>query len=115
MQSVKFRYEYRFDYWGDMGIRVQFVKDFHSIEEIQSLANHPHLLRRTWAQTLVSNYRRTNVTGPISLNAHDFNLTYGQVVKAHFPAGAVLSFVEPTQAGQDLLLIIQVSLFILVL
>ena len=109
MENYKFRYEYRFDY-GSMGIRVQFVKDFQSVDQLQTLANCPHVHRRSWAASLVANYRNL---GSVKLNSHDFNAIYGQIVREHFPNGAVLNFVEPSQSGQDLILIIQVS-FILV-
>ena len=106
MENYKLRYEFRFDH-GNAGIRVQFVKDFHTVDQLQTLANCPHEHRRAWAASLASHYRNL---GSVKLNSRDFNMVYGQIVHEHFPTGAVLTFVEPTQSDQDLILIIQVVL-----
>ena len=112
---MPFRYEFRFDYesWDDRygferGIRCQFFIDYDTADGVQELANHSHALRREWARLLLQRYRHS---GKTALSAADFNTQYGLYVRAACENGATITCLEPNNIGQDVTLVIQVSLF----
>ena len=77
--------------------------DFNTPEEAKKLSNCPAASRRHWARLLFTKYSNST---PIQLIDEDFNNQYGQIVKEHFPTGAMLSILDNNES--ETLLIIQV-------
>lgn len=53
------RYEFRFDCDFDdaKGIRLQFMKDYRTVDGVEALSKFPHRQRREWAAMLLNKYR----------------------------------------------------------
>ena len=106
-----FRYEYRFDLPDDhpnYGVRVQFMKDFATVDEVADLANHPHGTRRSWAKSLLTSYRSDKKA---TLSEVDYFGPFGDVVRSQFPTGATVNILEPNDITHDIILVIQVIYF----
>ena len=110
-----FRYEYRYnhDLSNAKGVRIQFMKDFPSVDGVEGLANYPHKARRDWATSLLNKYRY-KLSRKTKLDDSDFGPGYGACVKAEYPDGATISIIEPNLETQDVILVIQVDFILFI-
>ena len=107
------RYEFRFNKpdFEYAGLRVQFVKDYDHVSEVETLANYPHKARRDWATTVFQHYADKSGGDNHTLSHLHFRSGYGLRVQSEFPNGATITVIKPNTKDRDIILIIQVRLF----